>query len=123
MGTNYIPSFQALIGHASQTKDWVVIVTPENSACAEGFRSYGLGLLPMGTKFTGRTAILPNGSKISVVESPHKFDANGELSVMFLGFEELSKLKPKDEIAIASWRKKAKRTITLGGKPGELMFY
>jgi hypothetical protein len=123
MGTNYIPSFQALISHAVQTKDWVVIVTPPNSPCADGFRSYGLGLLPLGTKFTGRTALLPDGGKISIVETPHKFDASGPLSVMFLGFEEMNKITPKDEIAIASWRKKAHHTLTLGGKPGELLLH
>lgn len=123
MGTNYIPSFQALIAHANRTKDWVVMVTPANSPCAEGFRSYGLGLLPIGSKFTGRTALLPDGGRISVVETPHKFEGKGELSVMFLGFEEMSKVLPRDEIAIAGWRKKAKHTITLGGKPGELLFH
>jgi len=119
---SYTPSFQALIEHASQSGDWVVLVTPTDSSCAKGFRSYGLGLLPQGTNFTGRTALLPDGGKISLVETNHQLEADGDMSVMFLGFEE-AKPSAKQDLVLAAWRKRAARTITLGGKPGELLFH
>jgi hypothetical protein len=122
MATSYTPSFQALISHANQTGDWVVLVTPPNSPCAQGFRTYGLGLLPHGTEFTGRTAMFADGGRLSLVESGHPFEAKGDLSVMFLGFEDV-KASAKQDLVLAGWRKRAKNTITLGSKPGELNFH
>jgi len=119
---SYTPSFQALIEHASESGDWVVLVTPANSSCAQGFRSYGLGLLPQGTNFTGRTAMLPKGGKLTLMEATHEFDGDGDMSVMFLGFED-SKSSPKQDLILAAWRKRATRTITLGSKPGHLRFH
>jgi hypothetical protein len=122
MGNNYTPSFQALINHADRTGDWVVLVTPQDSSCAQGFRSYGLGLLPHGTDFTGRTALLPDGGRLSLIEAGHPFETEGDLSVMFLGFED-AKSSAKQDLVLAGWRKRAKHTITLGSKPGELLFH
>jgi hypothetical protein len=125
MSHQYIPIFHELIRYAERTNEWVVILTPENSACAEGFRSFGLGLLPTGTQFTGRTAIFPKGGQVSVAETPHRFDAaDGNFSLMLLGFsDEKVSGGAKEELSVAAWRKRAKKTITLGDRPGELIFH
>lgn len=123
MGAHYLPLFQAVISHIIQHREWVVLVTPKDSPYAKGFRSFGLGLLPAGTYFTGRTACFESGGRISVVELPHAFeDVKGPFSVMLLGFGG-ENLTPKEELELARWRKRAKTLLTLGPSPGELRIH
>jgi hypothetical protein len=123
MNTSYIPSFQAVIRHVESTPEWVVIVSPSDSSCATAFRTVGQGLFPIGTLFTGRTATLPKGGRVSIAETSHHFVPTKKFSVMFLGFEDEKFSSSTDVLVLAGWRQKAQHTITLGSKPGELQFH
>ena len=125
MSHQYIPIFQDLIRHAERKKEWIIILTPQDSECAKGFRSFGLGLLPKDSEFSGRTVKFSEGGKLSLAESTHELDTKDkDFSLVVLGFSEKNTpLKPKEELALASWRKRARQTITLGDKPGELIFH
>jgi len=108
-----IPIFQQLIRRAELTKEWLVIVTPENSPYLKGFRTFGIGLFPPGSDYTGRTVHFPKGGKLSVVSLTSLFDApDKSFSVVFLGeYDPKSTTPTTDALTLAVWRKRAKSSI------------
>lgn len=118
-------ALRAAVKHVQDTGEWLVIVAPGEK---EGFVSTTPSLasqllrelaifLPRGAAMGGRTALFPEGGRLSVVDGAHTLAGTG-YRVMFLGYE--GKLEPSEEIALHSWRQNAEGAATIGERPGEL---
>ena len=95
--------------HADSTKSWVVVVCPDDSSFHRSFRSAAGGMFPNGASFSGRTALLDSGGRISVVPvSASPTFVVGPFSVMFRGWDEDL---AADSSRMSVWRAAAKRVI------------
>jgi hypothetical protein len=115
--TANIFAIQAAIAEARRSRAWIVVVTPTDEELASTLGRMFVTLLPPDASLGGRTAVLPNGGRVTIVAGSEPLHGDG-FRVMFLGFE--GKLLPADEIAMHAWREAAKGTVTLGEQPGEV---
>ena len=76
------------VDHALNNREWVIVVCPDSSAVLSTYQQCGGGLLPAGTARGGRTDLLPNGGKVSVVaaDTPLFVPEGQPFTVMFLGW-------------------------------------
>ncbi len=90
----------ALVKRSLQVGGWTVVVYPTPAAAAEGVK-FLAGMLPPGSNVSGRTALLPNRSKITVVsaaDAPFKQPYH----VGFLGWD--SGTAGVEYLGMAAWR-------------------
>jgi len=102
-----IGKIQTAVEQAQEHQSWVIIVCPENSPVLETFQTTASGVFPPGTIRSSRTAILPEGGKITVKDCTHPIPDTG-FAVMFLGWEENV---VSDMSSLKAWREKAWREI------------
>ena len=81
-------SLSRLVAYALYQPRWLVIVCPKGSPNFRGFAKVLAGVCPLGSAFSGRTALFPNGSKLSIVESnvPVFVPSSSPFKVIFLGW-------------------------------------
>ena len=100
--------------YALRSLCWVVIVYPTGSPNFEGFAKVFTCVCPLGSTFSGRTALFPNGSRISIVASdiPIFIPSSHSFIVMFLGWgaDESSSIHYGD---MKKWREAATTIISL----------
>lgn len=108
-------TFGHLLDHARRTHEWVVVVASES--CASVLLRMLPGLAPTGSSVAGRTVLLPGGGRLTLCNPSQEVDGEG-YRLTLLGFD--GTLLPREEIALHSWRKQAKGTLSLGDRPGEL---
>lgn len=98
---------QFAMRHAEATRNWVVVVCPK--VILKACRAIFTGVVPASASFSGRTACLPNGGKLSVVYPQDLFMAPGQdFSVLFTGW---SGQAPKDLADLKPWRTQAKQCL------------
>jgi hypothetical protein len=90
---------------------WVVVVLPTDSDTHKSFDKVAGALFPKGVFFSGRTATLPKGGKVSVVSAhiPVFVPEDEPFQVMFFGWSDDLMSKPED---MQRWRDKAVRVLT-----------
>jgi hypothetical protein len=101
--------YRADVAHAVQravnmvaSGGWIVLVCPDGSEFHSAFLSCAGGVFPNGVSFSGRTAILPGGGKVSVLPvSATPFTNAGPFDVMFLGWSDDD---AADNRRMAVWR-------------------
>ena len=114
--SNHIPVLQAVLEHVRATKDWVVVVTPEDKTESR-VQAALTAIRPSSASMGGRTLLCPDGGRLTIAGGDSDVQGRGFL-VMFMGFE--SELTPRDQIALHTWRQNASGTVVQGEKPGEL---
>jgi hypothetical protein len=113
--TANIASLQAAINHAERSREWIVIVTPTSKNLAVELSRMLVTMLPSDATLSGRTAIFPNGGRLTVAAGSHQLHGDG-FRVLFRGFE--GELMPTDEIEMHSWSEAAQGTVTIGSQSG-----
>lgn len=109
---------QTGLEHAVSAADWVVIVCPSVNLTND-ILDYTTAIAPPGTSFTGRTAKLPGGGRISATPAnqPIFVPSNEPFSVMFLGWETVDKAQYPQ---MNPWRKQARHIINTTGSKGNI---
>lgn len=100
---------QKILKYAGDSGEWVVIVCPNAQVCGECSRYIAAALDPK-AKFSGRTAILPGGGRVSVssatepifLSDPHQFTAS------FVGWEGESRAD-----AMVRWQEASQKTFKI----------
>lgn len=113
--------FQQILAHASRSPGWIVVLTPPDSKIGEELRNCGIGLYPVDTKHVGRTAIFPKGGRLTVAELMHRFNGE-EFDLICLGFDTTT-LTSKHQIRLHEWFQEARRVISLGEAPGQVIVH
>jgi len=102
-----------VVSYALLNLRWIAIIYPTGSPNFEGFAKVFTCVCPLGSAFSGRTALFPNGSKISIVASDIPvFIPSNSFTVMFLGWgaDESSSIHYGD---MKKWREAATTTLSL----------
>jgi hypothetical protein len=114
--SSHIPALRAVVEHARQNDDWIVIVAPSGgpeTALQEALTA----VRPHDASMGGRTLLMPGGGRVTVTGGSRDV-AGDDYLVMTLGYD--SKLTPRDEIALHGWRQNAAGMVTMGEQPGQL---
>jgi len=96
----YMPDLRGAVAEAYREGTWIVVVVPEKDTAA--LVRILRGLVPDGSQCGGRTVLLPDGGRISLV-SVHddEFDAHGCRAIL-VGCED--RTAPDETIAIHKWK-------------------
>jgi hypothetical protein len=96
-----IASLQDAVQQAVQTGDWIVVVFPTTKA-SDAARNVLPAMLPEGSSGGGRTSLLPDGARLSVVSSSDiPFPTPSGFTAMFLGWGGATE---KEFAGMATWR-------------------
>lgn len=97
--------------HVVLASHWVVVVLPDGSDMAQMVQKQGGALFPPGSVFSGRTALLPNGGRVSIVcASDQPFvSSDTPFSVMFVGWGDDIAANPRN---MEPWRARATKVLT-----------
>lgn len=105
---NLLSDMVALLRAHQARKGWMVILCPSDTVaitCAHILSA----LVPAGTKFSGRTAILLGGKlSVACVTDP-VFPSKGEFAVSFMGWESTD-----NPAGAARWRERASEIMSIG---------
>lgn len=95
---------------AEELSKWVVLVCPPGDREKE-CRHHLAGVVPDNVKFSGRTAMVPGGGRVSVVSSAVEpfVPENEPFSVLFLGWDGST----RDPDGMRRWRLRAKEVLSL----------
>lgn len=110
VSANLLSELRTAVDVAEKDKAWVVVVCPDGSEFLAIFQTYAESTLPSGSSFSGRTALLPGGGRISVAASGDEpFPSPGTpFAVLFLGWgDDLA----ADNRRMQLWRARATRVL------------
>jgi hypothetical protein len=101
---------QLALTHALGTKGWVVLVCPDEEVLTE-YRAGMIGILPAGSSFSGRTAMLPGGGRLSVTTATTPVFVPEEVpfTVLFAGWGTTDKKSSSKRMT--QWRERAASTL------------
>ena len=96
-----IASLQKAVQQSAKTGEWVVVIYPTPEIAARA-RKVLPAMLPDGSTAGGRTMLLPNGGRVSVVAGDDEpFQVESDLTVQFL---EWGKASPANFKRMSLWR-------------------
>ena len=100
---------QKVIKYAQASGEWVAVVCPNTKVSAECSR-YIAAALPPEAKFSGRTAILPGGGRLSICSAtePPFFPDGAHFTTSFVGWEGESRAD-----AMLRWQEAADKTFKI----------
>lgn len=114
---SHVAALCAAIAHAQRTQDWVVVVARRDPSGPWSLPQALAASVPEGGLMCGRTALLPEGGRVTVAEGSEPVSGSG-FKVMFLGYEMAS--GAQEELMLHSWRQAAEGVLTDGEHPGRL---
>jgi hypothetical protein len=114
--SSHIDALNAVVAHARQSDDWIVVVAPDGKD-AENLQKALTVVRAAGASMGGRTLMFPSGGRVTVARASQTVAGSG-FHVMFLGFD--SELSPRDVIALQSWRQQSAGSAALSERPGEI---
>lgn len=103
---------QHLLNHCLRSGDWLLVVVPSSGKAGGVLLTHLLNLISPAIP-GGRTILLPNGGRITVLSVLDPMKPQPTCRLLFYGFE--GSLLPGDEIAVHNWRQRTE-TVTLDGK-------
>lgn len=108
--TEFIDALQRAVILARTNKEWVVVVCPNKSEAITFFDVYAGVMFPRGSTYSGRTALLDGGGRLSVVSSEEDsfIPSDVPYAVMFLGWEDDL---AADNRKMQLWRDRATRVL------------
>ena len=106
---NFLTDLDGIMRHVNLSREWVVVVCPESTE-AENFALALASFVPSGVKFSGRTAVFPNGGRISVAVALEDIFVPDDTSytVYFQGWG-----LTHNNFGMRKWEKKAQRVLQL----------
>ncbi len=107
----------AAVAHARETEDWVVVVARGGPSGSQGLLQALAAGVPAGTAMGGRTALLPEGGRVTVAAGSEPVEGSG-FRVMFLGYGTAA--DAREELMLHTWRQAAEGVLVADGRPGGL---